>query len=89
MTIEEAIGGLKRIFSDHELTLPFTDSAAILQIAIYAMENRVPKKAVKYIEGDPEDYIYMCPDCDTTYDIEEYGEPVYCINCGQKLEFEL
>lgn len=73
MTIEEAIAGLKRIFSEYELTLPFTDSAAILQIAIYAMENRVPKKS----------------DCDTTYDIEEYGEPVYCINCGQKLEFEL
>ena len=88
MTIEEAIAGLKRIFSEYELTLPFTDSAAILQIAIYAMENRVPKKAVKYIESDPEDYIYMCPDCDTTYDIE-MGEPGFCINCGQKLEFEL
>ena len=46
MTYSEAIKGLNNLFSEHELTLPCTDSLDILHMAVAAMEKQVKKNPI-------------------------------------------
>lgn len=46
MNDKEAMQALKKLFSEHELDLPNTDSLEVLQRAVAALEKRVPKKVI-------------------------------------------
>lgn len=46
MTNQEAIKGLNNLFSEHELTLPCTDSLEILHMSVNALEKQTPQKPV-------------------------------------------
>lgn len=83
MTNQEAIQGLKNLFSEHELDLPCTDSLEVLNMAIEALEKQIPKKVVNV--DDFSDYA-ECPSCGgiATDNLGcLYG---WCRKCGQKLE---
>ena len=80
MTNQEAIQGLKNLFSEHELTLPCTDSLEVLNMAIEALEKQIPKKT---ITSGNFFIVQRCPVCDEYVPVEAN----YCMKCGQKLDW--
>lgn len=50
MTENEAIKGLKNLFSEHELDLPCTDSLEVLHMAIQALEEVQQYRAIGTVE---------------------------------------
>ena len=84
MKIEEAIKGLKNLFSEHELTLPCTDSLEILHMAIEALEKQIPKKPeeIRHFRMC-NSYAGLCPVCNGGAN----SEFQYCGDCGQKLDW--
>lgn len=87
MTIEEAIKGLKNLFSEHELDLPFTDSLEVLHKALNALEKQIPKKPHKYIAFDGIER-NGCPNCFEQNGRKEilYTGQKYCSVCGCKID---
>ena len=85
MTEREAINGLKNLFSEHELTLPNTDSLEVLHMAIEALEKQIPKKAI----NPQEDYgTFICPNCGgLIYALDEFKTHKHCLLCSQKLDW--
>ena len=90
MTEQEAIDGLKNLFSEHELDLPCTDSLKILHIAIEALEKQIEKKpdlwGDGYADGELVYDMYNCPNCGVSYEIE-FDKYNYCPKCSQKLDW--
>lgn len=80
MTNQEAIKGLNNLFSEHELTLPCTDSLEILHMSVVALEKQIPKKIVHNPEAGRE-ADWTCPACKWT--CSPYAR--HCQNCGQAL----
>lgn len=80
MTNQEAIKGLNNLFSEHELTLPCTDSLEILHMSVAALEKQIPKKIVHNPEAGRE-ADWTCPACKWT--CSPYAR--HCQNCGQAL----
>lgn len=92
MTNQEAIKGLNNLFSEHELTLPCTESLEILHMSVAALERQIPKEPIEY-----EDKYYACPACGnpvmhkwekypTVLNDKKNGLP-YCLGCGQALNW--
>ena len=91
LTIQEAIDGLKNLFSEHELDLPCTDSLEMLNMAITVLEKQIPKEPII----KPWDSA-RCPTCGCGLS-EHRGDGYYkhythlrrCLNedCAQKLEW--
>ena len=54
--------------------------------AIEALEKQLPKKPdiMDYILGDIN---FKCPTCKSEYICEKENEPLYCQNCGQRLDW--
>lgn len=50
MTEQEAISGLKRLFSEHELDLPCTESLEVLHTAIKALEEVQQYRSIGTVE---------------------------------------
>lgn len=79
MEAKEAIKGLNNLFSEHELTLPCTDSLEILHMAVSALEKQTPKSPVitpSCAECEKE----SCDDCLS----DNYGFSVtLCPNCKE------
>ena len=53
-----------------------------INVAIKAIDKQIPKKAE--LEGE----YYVCPVCGVYQETSE-GNPPYCINCGQKILWEV
>ena len=53
-----------------------------LSMAIEALEKQIPKKPE--LKGE----YYVCPVCGVYQETSE-GKPPYCINCGQRLLWEI
>lgn len=71
MRAQQAIENLKKLFSEHELDLPCTDSLETLKVAIEALEKQVPKKVViKPWQGT------TCPSCGESLS-ESLGDGYY------------
>lgn len=89
MNAQEVINGLKKLFSEHELDLPCTDSFEILNMAIEALEKQIAKSpniwGDGYSNGQLVYDMYDCPNCGKTYEIDDTYD--YCPNCGQKLDW--
>lgn len=81
MTHEEAIKGLKNLFSEYELDLPYTDSLEILHLSIEAIEKQIPKKPDDYYEDSLDD---ECAVCGTII----FERDRYCPRCGQAIDWE-
>ena len=86
MTEQEAIDGLKNLFSEHGLDLPCMDS---LEMAIEALEKQIAKSpniwGDGYSDGELVYDMYNCPTCGKSYEIDDTYD--YCSNCGQKLNW--
>lgn len=54
--------------------------------AIEALEKQLPKKPdiMDYILGDIN---FKCPTCKSEYICEKENEPLYCQNCGQRIDW--
>ena len=53
-----------------------------INAAIEALEKQIPKKP------EIKDEYYVCPVCGVYQETSE-GNPLYCINCGQKILWEV
>lgn len=88
MTEQEAINGLKRLFSEHELDLPCTDSLEVLNMAIKALEKQIPKKPIIRSWDAAK-----CPSCNAELSdavgdgYYKHWEHLKVCNCGQKLDW--
>ena len=79
MNLEEVIKTLEIAKAEVEWDYPM-DYAVAIDEAIEAVGKQIPKKAeIKY------DY-YVCPVCGVYQETSE-GNPPYCINCGQAIDF--
>lgn len=92
MNNQEAIKGLKNLFSEHELTLPCTDSLEILHMAVSALEKQTPKKPNIIIDQTDADKLACCPTCDSNLDwtyegFWRNGKRKYCHECGQAIDW--
>ena len=54
--------------------------------AIESLEKQLPKKPdiMDYVLGDIN---FKCPTCKSEYICEKENEPLYCQNCGQRLDW--
>ena len=97
MTELEAIKGLSNLFSEHELTLPCTDSLEILHMAVAALEKQIPKKPIKQHEEPTDEEakelvdlgfcggdVIRCPNCNEYIVVNELK---HCMECGQTLDW--
>lgn len=85
--VREAIEALKII--NLKRVHPFYDweeMREIRDIAIEALEKQLPKKPdiMDHILGDIN---FKCPTCKSEYICEKENEPLYCQNCGQRLDW--
>ena len=91
MIEQEAINGLKNLFSEHELTLPNTDSLEVLHIAVQALEKQIPKKPDLEGDGYADGHLvydtWICPNCGVKYEVD-YEEYDYCPDCGQHIDWK-
>ena len=95
MTNQEAIKGLNKLFSEHELTLPCTDSLEILHMSVVALERQIPNKPKIILDETKSFKRYYCPVCgryfgnDKMRDHRFLFEEVYCQgeNCGQSIDW--
>lgn len=55
-------------------------------VAIEALEKQLPKKPdiMDHILGDIN---FKCPTCKSEYICEKENEPLYCQNCGQRIDW--
>ena len=67
----------------------FGNQKEAFEIAIQALEKKIPKKPVNY-----DKHYYKCPCCNEDLEIDDdmlfvYDEepPKFCIKCGQKLDW--
>lgn len=88
MTEQEAINGLKNLFSEHELDLPCTDSLEVLNMAINALEKQIPKKPIIKTWNPAK-----CPNCNAELS-DDAGDGYYkpyihlkVCDCGQHLKW--
>lgn len=82
MTVQEAI---------KELQVGYLgDTEELVQakhIGIKALEKQIPKKP--HVFKDEYGEQYFCPICDYSVDDDGRGyEQPYCLNCGQKIDWE-
>ena len=81
MTPEEVIKTLEVAKAEVEWNYPM-DYAVAIDEAIEALNKQIPKKPE--LKGE----YYVCPVCGVYQEISE-GNPPYCINCGQRLLWEV
>lgn len=91
MKEKEAINGLNNLFSEHELTLPHTDSLEILHMAVDALEKQIPKevknrKLLRDFYKTPYAIRGDCPTCGSIGLLSSNTD--YCNACGQKLKWD-
>lgn len=79
MTPQEVIKTLEVAKAEVEWNYPM-DYAVAIDEAIKAIDKQIPKKPE--IEGE----YYICPVCGVYQETSE-GNPPYCINCGQAIDF--
>ena len=86
MTEAEAIARLKDHFRIHDDGRPTPKLDEAVDIAINALEKQTAKNPK--ITSKVEDVEYMrCPDCQLTTVLYNGMRPLYCPNCGQKLDW--
>ena len=58
----------------------------MMRTAIEALEKQLPKRPdiMDYILGDIN---FKCPTCKSEYICEKENEPLYCQNCGQRIDW--
>ena len=81
MTLGEVIKTLELAKAEVEWNYPM-DYAVAIDEAIKAVDKQIPKKPE--IEGE----YYVCPVCGVYQETSE-GNPPYCINCGQAIDWEV
>ena len=79
MNLKEVIKTLELAKAEVEWNYPM-DYAVAIDEAIKAIDKQIPKKPE--IEGE----YYVCPVCGVYQETSE-GNPPYCINCGQAIDF--
>ena len=79
MNLEEVIKTLEIAQAEVEWHYPM-DYAVAIDEAIEAVDKQIPKNPE--IEGE----YYICPVCGVYQETSE-GNPPYCINCGQAIDF--
>lgn len=79
MNLKEVIKTLELAKAEVEWDYPM-DYAVAIDEAIKAIDKQIPKKPE--IEGE----YYICPVCGVYQETSE-GNPPYCINCGQAIDF--
>ena len=64
----------------------YNNYVAAFLVAIESLEKQLPKKPdiMDYILGDIN---FKCPTCKSEYICEKENEPLYCQNCGQRLDW--
>ncbi len=81
MTENKAISGLKRLFSEHELDLPCTESLEVLHTAIKALEEvqqyREMDNRLKNVYGDCTDLLEIVITHLERHDGVDIPEPVF------------
>lgn len=85
MTPEEVIKTLEVAKVEIEWNYPM-DYAVAIDEAIKAVEKQIPKKPEP--EKDASGEYYVCPICGVYQEYLTDGEPPYCVNCGQRLNWE-
>lgn len=87
MTNKEAIKMLDRIRDEGGWT---NDAYNSLTLAIEALEKQIPKKPnyVQY-DGNPKIGNYHCPACEKILELEpiDHNEKVFCLHCGQAIDW--
>ena len=81
MNLKEVIKTLELAKAEVEWDYPM-DYAVAIDEAIKAIDKQIPKKPE--IEGE----YYICPVCGVYQETSE-GNPPYCINCGQAIDWEV
>ena len=79
MTPEEVIKTLEVAKAEVEWNYPM-DYAVAIDEAIKAIDKQIPKKPE--LKGE----YYVCPICGVYQETSE-GNPPYCLNCGQAIDF--
>lgn len=83
--VREAVGYFKEL-SIKLRERGFSGASEHCDLAIEALEKQLPKKPdiMDYILGDIN---FKCPTCKSEYICEKENEPLYCQNCGQRLDW--
>ena len=84
MTPQEVIKTLEVAKTEVEWNYPM-DYAVAIDEAIEAVEKQIPKKPEPKKDASGE--YYVCPICGVYQETSE-GNPPYCINCGQALDWQ-
>lgn len=79
MNLKEVIKTLELAKTEVEWDYPM-DYAVAIDEAIKAIDKQIPKKPE--LKGE----YYVCPVCGVYQETSE-GNPPYCINCGQAIDF--
>lgn len=79
MNLREVIKTLEIAKAEVEWDYPM-DYAVAIDEAIKAVDRQIPKKTE--LKGE----YYVCPVCGVYQETSE-GNPPYCINCGQAIDF--
>ena len=87
MTNKEAI---KILNAAKLMTEGISDLSEACKMAISALEKQIPKKPIYqadgYYDGELVYDTWLCPNCDTAYDVD-MDEHNYCPNCGQAIDW--
>lgn len=83
MNLKEVIKTLEVAKAEVEWNYPM-DYAVAIDEAIKAIEKQIPKKPEPKKDASGE--YYVCPVCGVYQETSE-GNPPYCINCGQAIDF--
>ena len=85
MNLREVIKTLEIAKAEVEWNYPM-DYAVAIDEAIEAVGKQIPKKPEPKKDASGE--YYICPVCGVYQETSE-GNPPYCINCGQKILWEV
>lgn len=91
MTNSEAIKILNTVLFFGKCDLPNEHAKECLKTAIQALEKQIPKKPC-YTFSEDEEILASCEICDSNIDWTyqghwRKGQPKYCRNCGQKIDW--
>ena len=84
MNLREVIKTLEIAKAEVEWNYPM-DYAVAIDEAIEAVGKQIPKKPEPKKDASGE--YYICPVCGVYQETSE-GNPPYCINCGQAIDWE-
>ena len=85
MNLKDVIKTLELAKAEVEWDYPM-DYAVAIDEAIKAIDKQIPKKPEPKKDASGE--YYVCPVC-VVYQETSEGNPPYCINCGQRILWEV